>query len=395
MKEIEGGPEKVPGYKFASIECGIRYENRLDYSVIAADEPCNASGMFTTNKIFAAPVKICRERINNKIKAILINSTNANACTGAEGYSNAVSLTADMAQKLGVTGDQILMASTGIIGHQLPAEKMLKGNAALASTLTRENGAHLAEAIMTTDTVPKFKAVTIDCGEREYTIGGTAKGSGMIAPDMATLLAFIVTDAPLKKIDLDRIFKDCVTKTFNSITIDGDTSTNDSAIILSPASDSTLSGENLRKFHDALLFVMMKLAEMLVADGEGVTKSVTISVTGAKDDQDAALIARSVSESLLVKTAIFGKDPNWGRIACAAGYAGAQINEETLSIYIEDTVLFSRGKPCEIDYGELEKVLSRDKYTIRIDPGLGEGTSQMLTSDISYDYVKINAEYST
>jgi len=396
MIKIEGGLETVSGFRFSSINCGIRYENRLDYTIIASGVPCNAAAVFTKNKIYAAPVKICRERISRPVNAILINATNANACTGDEGYLNASALTADIAMKLNAPEESILMASTGIIGRQLPLEKMLKSHDLLLKGLSQENGASVAEAIMTTDTVPKARAAKFTCGNKEYTIAGVAKGSGMIAPDMATLLSFIITDAPVGKKDLDSIFREAADKTFNSITIDGDTSTNDTAIILSPLSNSPLTEEkDLHEFTEALDYILSELAEMLMFDGEGVTKVVRVNVSGAADKKEAVLIAKSVSNSLLVKTAIFGNDPNWGRIACAAGYSGAEVDERLLSISIEDVALFKSGKTEDVDYGNLAEILNRKSYNININIGIGVGEASILTSDLSYDYVRINAEYST
>jgi len=396
MNKFQGGLETVNGFRFSSISCGIRYENRLDYTIIAADLPCHAAGVFTKNKIYAAPVKICRERISKPVNAILINATNANACTGDEGYSNASILTADIAMKLNAPEESILMASTGIIGRQLPLEKMLKSHDLLLKGLSQENGSSVAEAIMTTDTVPKARAAKFICGNKEYTIAGVAKGSGMIAPDMATLLSFVITDAPVNKRDLDSIFKETIDKTFNSITIDGDTSTNDTAIILSPVSDAPITEEkDLKEFTEALEYILSELAEMLMFDGEGVTKVIRINVSGAADNREAALIAKSISNSLLVKTAIFGNDPNWGRIACAAGYSGAEVNEKLLSIFIEDIALFRNGRTEDVDYSNLAEILNRKSYNISINIGIGNGESSILTSDLSYEYVRINAEYST
>ncbi|NLV67556.1 MAG: bifunctional glutamate N-acetyltransferase/amino-acid acetyltransferase ArgJ [Spirochaetes bacterium] len=396
MKHLDGGLENVKGFSYASIKCGIRYADRLDYSLILSDTICNAAGMFTTNRMTAAPVKLCRERIKGKIRGILINATNANACTGAEGFSNSIKLTADVAKKLNLPGESILMASTGIIGRQLPLDKMLGSHDELVNSLAPGNGPLLAQAIMTTDTVPKQAAVSFTCEGREYSIAGTAKGSGMIAPRMATLLAFVVTDAPVERNELEKIFRSAVNKTLNSITIDGDTSTNDTAIILSPDTGRYLnSTESLAAFTGALEAVLMKLAEMLVLDGEGATKSVKIHVINAATDDDAMLIARAVGQSLLVKTAFFGNDPNWGRIACAAGYSGAALEEEKLSISIDNIPLLTNGVPKNADYSQLEVILKKRNYTVTVDMGLGDGDAIMLTTDISYDYVKINAQYST
>lgn len=396
MKHLDGGLENVKGFSYSSIKCGIRYADRLDYSLILSDTMCNAAGMFTTNRMTAAPVKLCRERIKGKIRGILINATNANACTGAEGYTNSIKLTGDVAKRLNLPDDSILMASTGIIGRQLPLDKMLAGHNELINSLAGENGPVLAQAIMTTDTFPKQAAVSFTCEGREYTVAGTAKGSGMIAPRMATLLAFLVTDAPVDRENLEKIFRAAVNKTLNSITIDGDTSTNDTAIILSPDTGKYINGpESLAAFTEALEAVLMKLAEMLVLDGEGATKSVKIHVINAATDDDAVLIARAVGQSLLVKTAFFGNDPNWGRIACAAGYSGAALTEEKLSISIDNIPLLVNGVPSEADYSQLEIILKKRNYTVTVDMGLGDGDAIMLTTDISYDYVKINAQYST
>ncbi len=396
MKVLEGGLEQVHGYCFSAVECGIRKKGRIDFCLIAADKPCNAAGLFTTNKIFAAPVRLCRERVNNPVRAILINATNANACTGEEGYKNTVLLTDEAAKLLNAKKKSVLMASTGIIGHQLPVEKMKASIPVLINTLSIDNGNLIPKAIMTTDTFPKSFAVSFSTSTGEYRIAGTAKGSGMIAPDMATLLLFILTDCPVKKKALDIIFKRCIERTINSITIDGDMSTNDTAIILSPVSSQYLTAKHdLRNFEEALEGVVSELARMLVMDAEGATKYIKVQITGAKNGKDAKLAAKAISESLLVKTAFFGKDPNWGRIACAAGYSGALIKEENLSIFIESIQLLHKGVPCGFDQKKMDEVLSKREFSVLVDIGIGQGKAQFLTSDISYDYVKINAEYST
>ena len=248
---------------------------------------------------------------------------------------------------------------------------------------------------MTTDTIPKEAAASFEYSGKSYAVAGIAKGSGMIAPNMATLLSFIITDAPIAKTDMDLIFKKIIKKTFNSITIDGDMSTNDTAILLSPDSNEYLPKEALKEFELSLEYVMSRLAELLVFDGEGATKSVRVNVINAKNNHEAELIAKSVANSLLVKTAFFGNDPNWGRIACAAGYSGAEVYEEKLSIYINTTGLLINGVPTEIDYKELENTLKMRNFSVIIDAGIGNGEASILTTDLSYDYVKINAEYST
>ncbi len=396
MKKLDGGLENVPGYRFSAVEAGIRYENRLDYTLITADHFCNAAGMFTKNRIVSPAVRLSRQRIENPIKAILVNSTNANTCTGDEGYMNSVSLTADIASKLKVPEESVLMSSTGIIGRQLPREKMMNFHEELVSGLSRDKGSLVPRAIMTTDTYPKSCSVSFKTAMGEYVIAGTAKGSGMIAPDMATMLSFAMTDTPVKREQLVKIFRSVVEETLNSISIDGDMSTNDTAILLSPDGKSSLEKKSdLESFNEALYSVMYSLAEMLVDDAEGGTKVVRIDIKNAANGEDARKAARAIAESVLVKTAFFGNDPNWGRIAMAAGYSGAEIDEKKLSIYFDDLPLYITGKPVTFPVDEMNRVMKQERFTVTVDFGLGESGAHMLTSDLTYDYVKINAEYTT
>ncbi len=396
MKFCDGGLEQVEGFTCGAVECGIRYTGRLDYSLIAADGPCNAAGVFTTNLVSAAPVKLCRARIGGPVRGILINATNANACTGDQGSRAAEALTADIATRLGAAPEQVLMASTGIIGRQLPLEKMLQSHQGLVSSLSREGGRLIPRAIMTTDTVPKETCVSFTASGREYRIAGTAKGSGMIAPNMATLLCFMITDAPLRREDLSAIFSRVIGTTLNAITIDGDMSTNDTALILSPRSGAPLTGDGDRAaFEEALRAALTRISEMLIDDGEGTTKRVRISVKNARSDGDAARIARAIAQSLLVKTAFFGNDPNWGRIAAAAGYSGGAIDERKLSVSFDSMPLLVNGTPAEFDRDGLVAIMKKNIFEVTVDVGLGTAGHSMLTTDISFDYVRINAEYST
>lgn len=395
IKELSGGLENVNIFKYAAIECGIRYENRLDFSLIYSDKPCWAAGVFTTNKFCAAPVILCRERIKNTIHAVVINATNANAATGKQGYDNAKLLAAELAKILSIDEKTVLMASTGIIGVQLPVEKMKKNLPILVKNLNSESGKLLPTAIMTTDTFPKQYALSFETSTGIYTIAGIAKGAGMIAPDMATLLCFVVTDFPLQQRLLQKLFTSSIAVSLNAITIDGDMSTNDTAILLSPAIHTKHTHADIDIFNNALTMMMKRLAYLIVCDAEGATKCVTIKVVGAANDIDAKIAAKSIAESLLVKTAIFGNDPNWGRIACAAGYSGAELREGKLSIYFEDISLFKNGSPVNFDKDRLIDILKRKEYTIVIDFGIGKSSFEYLTSDLSYEYVKINAEYST
>ncbi len=395
MKVLKGGLENVPGYTFSAVKAGIRYADRLDYSLIVSDGICCGAGTFTTNRVCAPPVKLSRNRINNPIKAILINATNANACTGEEGYKNTLTLCADIASRLKTEESSVIMSSTGIIGHQLPVKKMMAKHPELIRSLSSDKGKLIPEAIMTTDTVPKMMSVSFSSSEGEFIIGGTVKGSGMIAPNMATLLSFTLTDAPVAKDRLNSIFKRVIDKTLNSITIDGDMSTNDTAIILSPDSGRKISGSDLNNFEDALNFLMWNLSEKLVADAEGGTKSVKIIIKGAQNENDAKKAAKAVAESLLVKTAFFGMDPNWGRIAAAAGSSGVLVDENKLSIYFEDIPLLINGTPVSIDANKLDNILTMADYSVTIDLSAGSSEALVLTSDLSYDYIKINSEYST
>ncbi|MDH7553384.1 MAG: bifunctional glutamate N-acetyltransferase/amino-acid acetyltransferase ArgJ [Spirochaetota bacterium] len=395
IQELAGGLENVSLYKYAAIECGIRYSNRLDLSLIYSSEPCWAAGVFTTNKMCAAPVILCRERINNSINAILINATNANAATGKQGLENAKLLTRELSKLLSIDENSVLMASTGIIGVQLPVDKMKNSLPVLVNNLSIEAGALLPRAIMTTDTFPKQYAISFKTSTGLYTMAGIAKGAGMIAPNMATLLCFVVTDFPVEQHILQSLFYESVNVSLNAITIDGDMSTNDTAIILSPAKPSVHNVDDIKTFNQALHLMMKKLAHLIVSDAEGATKCVTVKVIHAANDGDAKKAAKSIAESLLVKTAMFGNDPNWGRIACAAGYSGAELREDKLSIYFDEIPLFKDGSPVEYDKEKLMIILKKREYTITVDFGIGNSEFEFLTSDLSYDYVKINAEYST
>ncbi len=396
MKELEGGLENVPGFKFSAVKCGIRYADRLDYCLIAADSMCSGAGVFTQNALAAAPVRLCRENIKQPVKAVLINSTNANACTGRTGYNNARYLSGDMAELLNVHPSSVLMCSTGIIGEQLPEEKMAAVHQTLVDALSPENGDLISRAIMTTDTVPKKKAVSFETSKGTFTLAGTAKGAGMLAPNMATLLSFFLTDAPVPKARLQSIFEWAVSQTLNRISVDGDTSTNDTAIILSPVSDDPLTDEDdLNAFTEALMSVLGNIAENIVRDGEGATKLIHVEIRHAASDEDALRMAKKIAESVLVKTAFFGEDPNWGRIAMAIGNSGAGVNEESLSISFGDCMFLNNGKPQKNDPDKIKEVMSQKEITVLVDCGLGSGEASYITSDLSYEYVKINAEYTT
>ncbi len=380
---------------YSSVQCGIKYTNRDDFALLYSDIPCCCSALFTNNKVQAAPVLLSKERANNTIRAILVNAGNANACTGRRGYEDAVELTGKTAELLKIPDKSVLNASTGVIGLALPVKPMLSKIPELVSNLeTSIDG--FSKAILTTDTHPKVVTEHFTTSKGDFTITAACKGAGMIAPDMATLLAFVTCTAPVEKETMDDLFRGAVKTSLNSITIDGDMSTNDSAYLLYPSvGDMLTSEQDIASCRAALYAVMEKCAYLLVSDGEGVTKCVTILVRGAKTEEDARKASKSIAESFLVKTALFGNDPNWGRIACAAGYSGADFNPDSITISIASQTLFCEGAVQEYDTETLLKEITNPEYTITVDLGAGNFSWKYLTSDISYDYVRINAEYTT
>ena len=397
IRKIEGGVCAPQSVIASSFTAGIKESGRSDMALIQFPAGTNASGVFTKNLVCAAPVVICREVVEkNLLRAILVNSGNANACTGDRGEEDARLLCSSLADLIGCKPENIAMCSTGIIGVELPMEIMLPALENLVSGLSGENGGPAAEAIMTTDTCPKEYAVEVDFPEGKVLIGGMAKGAGMIAPNMATMLAFLTTDAIISKDILDKILADCVNQSFNAITIDGDTSTNDSVIIASTGVSIKIeSDESISLFHFALRKVCQELSLSILRDGEGVSKVVSINVSGANNDFDAHTVARSVAESLLVKTAINGELPNWGRILAAAGYSGVNFDPKVFVLRIGDVNVMESGTAVDGWENSLLSVLKEDEYNIYIRIGEGKGTATVWTTDLSSDYVRINADYRT
>jgi glutamate N-acetyltransferase/amino-acid N-acetyltransferase len=397
IKEIQGGVCASQDVLASSLTAGIKESGRPDMTLIQLPVGSNSSGVFTKNLVCAAPVVICREVMQkNALRAILINSGNANACTGEKGEDDARLLCSSLASLMDCKPENIAICSTGIIGVELPMDKMLPALDKLVSGLAKDNGGPAAEAIMTTDTCPKEYAVEVDFPEGKVRIGGMAKGAGMIAPDMATMLAFLTTDANISKEIMDQILIDCVNQTFNAITIDGDTSTNDTVIIASTRSSIKIDNEeSISLFDFALKKVCKELSLSILRDGEGVSKVVSINVSGANNDSDAHLVARSVSQSLLVKTAINGELPNWGRILAAAGYSGADFDPKVFNLEIGDIDVMKRGSAVNGWENALLDILKKDEYNIEINLGEGEGTATVWTTDLSSDYVRINADYRT
>ena len=399
----KGGVCSAKGFRAASAAGAIKYEGRDDVALIVADKPCSAAAVFTTNKVAAAPVVYDRQIASlGKAQAILANSGCANACTGERGLKDAKLTALVTAGELGVDPKMVFVASTGVIGRPLPVDKLLNAMRKAKSKLSRSNeaGNLAARAIMTTDTRPKEAAVTFIVDGKKATIGGMAKGSGMIEPNMATMLGFITTDVAISPAMLKRALNIAVAKSFNRVVVDGDESTNDSLFLLASGAAGneliTKSSASFRVFTEALCEVCVSLAKQMASDGEGATKFVTVTVKGARNESDAARAARAVAKSPLAKTSWFGRDPNWGRVLAAVGYSGCEVRDMKTEVFYDDVWAFRKGETAdEKQLKLLEKVLMKDAFEVTVDLHLGKGQSSVYTCDFSLDYVHINADYTT
>ena len=398
IQAIEGGVCAAEGVRAASVTAGIKYSGNPDMVLLVFDPPATAAGVYTQNKMCAAPVTLCRERVGKSpLRAFLVNSGNANACTGEQGYRDAVSLCGEVADSLDCPEAQVAMSSTGLIGAPLPVELMKAQIANLVSGLSADNGHEAAVGIMTTDTRPKEYSVEVSAPEGVYRIGGIAKGAGMIAPNMATMLSYIATDAVVAQADLQAILRAVVRKTFNCVTIDGDTSTNDTVVLAATgASEVALeSTEALTHFEAGLYGVCKELALAIVRDGEGVNKVVQVKISGAANEEQAHMAAKSVSESLLVKTAIHGEMPNWGRMFAAAGYSGADVAPDKMSLRFENVEVMRDGAPVPGWTEALTPLLKQPEYSLELGLGVGDAEAVFWTTDLSAEYVRFNADYKT
>ncbi|UCB57171.1 MAG: bifunctional glutamate N-acetyltransferase/amino-acid acetyltransferase ArgJ [Candidatus Omnitrophota bacterium] len=395
MKIIEGGITAPKGFTSGGVHCGIKYRNK-DLSLIYSKAPCLGCGLFTQNKVQAAPVKITRAHLkNNKAQAIIANSGNANCCTGEQGLKDARRICKVVADKLGISPSDVLVASTGIIGKRLPMERMEKAIPALLDRLSNERSLEAAHAIMTTDTKPKQISVELNLGSAKVRIGAIAKGAGMLQPHLATMLAFISTDAKIDKTRLQKALKEAVDNSFNLITVEGDTSTNDMVLMLANglSGNKKLNAKEFMLFQQALNFVCLSLAKMLIKDAEGATKFAQIKVEQAKNITQAKQVAFKVANSALVKTALFGSNPNWGRIAAAAGCADSAIKADRLDIYLDGLKVLQKGVVSKVDRQRLNESFKKDEIEIKINLGLGKSATRVFTCDLSGKYVKINARY--
>lgn len=398
----EGDIASPDGFRAAGVHCGIK-NKRLDLALVVSDPLANAAGLFTTNRVPAPPVVYCRQRLEESqtAKALVVNSGNANACTGERGWKDTLEMALLVSKAVGCAPEQVLVASTGVIGRTMPMEALRSG-VPLAAAALGADGQGAAEAIMTTDTKKKNAAVRVQLSGGAVTIGGMAKGSGMIAPDMqpaphATTLVFLTSDAVVGAEDLQELLGAAMAGSFNSITVDGDTSTNDTAICLANGASSVGldSAEDREIFARSLMALATKLALDVVADGEGASRVIEVRVTGAADDGEAKKVARTVAESPLVKTAFCAGEPNWGRLMMAIGRSGCTIDPERIGISVGDLEIVRTGLGTDHLADDLIREMTRDEVTVAIELGLGRGQSTMWTCDLSEEYVRINARYLT
>lgn len=400
MKILKDKDYKVPGFLVSGIRCGIKKKGGAkDLAVIYSEVPASVAAVFTKNAVKAAPVLLDMERIKSgKGQGVIVNSGNANACTGDDGLKKAREMSRGVAKALKVKEEMVYVSSTGVIGEPLPVDKITKAIPELVKDM-REDGWKDAEAaIMTTDAFPKMVGVRTDIGGKDVTIMGIAKGAGMIHPNMATMLSYIATDCFISPILLDKALRKAVDASFNSITVDGDTSTNDTVLVLANGvagnKPLTSRSRDMEKFQDALNYVTKELAKMIVRDGEGATKLIEINVKGAASNSDARKAANAIGRSNLVKTAFFGNDPNWGRIAAAAGYSGARVVPEKMDIYFNDVQVVKDGLCVGGDWEvKARNAMKGAEVKVTVNLNMGKGDATVWASDLTYEYVKINASY--
>lgn len=401
---LDGGVTSAKGFRAAGVEAGVKYANRRDVALILSEVPCVAAGVFTTNLVAAAPVVLDREALakSPKAQAIVVNTGCANACTGPQGLQDAKTIAEASAKTLGLDPSLVLVSSTGVIGTLLPVDRIVAGVAKAKEALASGSEAdeHASRAIMTTDTRPKRAAVSCVIDGKTVTLGGMCKGAGMIEPKMATMLSYVTTDASVDPAWLKTALKQAADVSFNRVVVDGDESTNDTLICLANglAGNAPLNASHpeAQVFLNALKAVCTSLAKQIVMDGEGVSKFVTVHVTGARTQEDAHLVARTIARSPLVKTSWFGLDPNWGRVICATGYSGAEVDERKVRILYGGVCAYDRGTVAdEATLQAMQERMKAREFDVTVDLGLGDGEETIYTCDLTFEYVKINAEYTT
>ena len=399
-KSAKAGVTFPKGFKAAGVKAGIKKSGNLDLALIYTEKEAAVAGVFTKNAVAAAPVIVDKEHIKDgKAHAIVANAGCANACTGEIGLKNAQEMAKLAAAELGCDPYDVLVGSTGIIGVNLPMDKMAAGIKAAAAELSEEGSVNAGNAIITTDTYSKACSFAVEIGGKEVRFGAIAKGSGMIQPNMATMLCYISTDANIGAPLLQKTLSDIVEVTFNMISVDGDMSTNDTVLVLAngEAGNAEIQEgtEAYSKFYDALKTICQELSKRIAADGEGATKFLTINVNGTKNFEDAKTVAMSIAKSPLVKTAFFGEDPNWGRVICAVGYAGVPMVPEKTVIKFGDIPVYANGLGADFDAEKLAKVMAEHDIVIDVEMGMGDASATVWSCDFSYEYVKINGEYHT
>jgi glutamate N-acetyltransferase/amino-acid N-acetyltransferase len=389
------------GYRYAGVPCGLRpaEPDRLDLALVVSDAPAAAAGVFTQNRVCAAPVRVSRERLPSaEARGVVVCSGNANACTGQRGLDDARRMAALAAEASGCRPEQMLVCSTGVIGRPLPMTKIEDGIPRAAKALDAGAAAldRAAHAILTTDTRIKVATRAVTVGGYEVRLTGFAKGAAMIGPNMATMLAFVLCDAAVAPADLHALARRAADASFNRVSVEGHTSTNDTLLLFANGAGQPLRGEGLARFEAAAVAVCADLAKAIAADAEGATHLVTIEVEGLRDEDEARRVAKAVADSALVKTAIFGADPNWGRIVSAAGYAGVEFEEEQLSLWVGDLLLYHNGTPQPFDAATASAYLKNNREVhLRLRFTLGAGRCTFWTCDLTYEYVKLNADYTT
>jgi glutamate N-acetyltransferase / amino-acid N-acetyltransferase len=388
------------GYRYAGIHCGIRPEpDRLDLALVISDSPASAAGVFTQNRVVAAPVRVCQKRLPRAdARGMVVCSGNANACTGQRGLEDARRMAAVAAEAVGCRTEQMLVCSTGVIGRHLPMPCIESGIQVAARHLdaTAEALDRAAHAILTTDTRVKVSSQAVHVAGSEIRLTGFAKGAAMIGPNLATMLAFVLSDAAVSPADLAVLARRATDQSFHCISVEGHTSTNDTVLFLANGTGPRLQGDSLARLEDAATTVCTELAQAIAADAEGASHLITLSVEGLRDDAEARRVAKAVAESPLVKTAIFGADPNWGRIVSAAGYAGVLFEEEQLSLWLGDMLLYHTGTPQPFDAATASAYLKNNReIRLRLRFTLGPGRCTFWTCDLGYEYVRLNAEYTT
>ena len=397
MRIIEGGGVTAPsGYRAAGIQTGVKESGAKDLALVYSTRPASAAAVYTTNKVQGAPIAIDREHLaDGKARAVILNSGNANVCNGAVGLDHARRMCARTASELGLQTEEVLVCSTGLIGVPLPIAQIEAGIPRLVAALSEEGGGDAAEAILTTDTVPKSCAVEVELESGRAVVGALAKGAAMIAPNMATMLSVVTTDAAVPSGPLQELLSQAIQRTFNCITVDGDMSTSDTVILMANGAAEELSERDCAGLYEGIECVCRQMAQAIARDAEGSSKLITIAVRGAATEAEARQVGIAVANSSLVKTAAFGNDPNWGRILCAMGYAGVDFDPARVRVALCGTDIYGNGAGLAYDASKLSAAMQAEEMVIDIDLAMGSAAAEIFTCDLTYEYVRLNAEYTT